>query len=164
MGSRQVIASARAKPATLPAPSPACVGCCAAVYTLGTMPVNKEDFMPGQTKALDDKAADAEALKSFYGTLYKQRPDSEMAARWLLQHGLLETEAEAKALAKKFGTKTAAPKSAPKPAPRKKMVRCARPHACASSIRSRSATRAGGGRQQRRRLQREAEEEGEARA
>ena len=49
----------------------------------------KEDWLPGQTKELSESAADTEALKCFYETLYEQRPDSEMAAKFLLQHGLL---------------------------------------------------------------------------
>jgi len=48
--------------------------------------------MPGQTKELDLKAPDAEALKIFYTTLHSQRPESEMAIKWLLQHGLLERD------------------------------------------------------------------------
>ena len=47
----------------------------------------KEDFFPGQTKELDPNAADTEALITFYQSLYKQRPDSEMAQKWLLQFG-----------------------------------------------------------------------------
>ena len=62
----------------------------------------KEDFKPGQTKELDPNAADTEALTTFYETLYEQRPDSEMAARWLLQHGLLPEDDIAKVL-KKYG-------------------------------------------------------------
>ena len=58
--------------------------------------------MPGQTKALDPNAADTDALTLFYESLHKQRPESEMAQRWLLQHGLLP-EDEAAKLAKLFG-------------------------------------------------------------
>ena len=43
--------------------------------------------MPGQTKELNPVAPDAEALKIFYKTLHEQRPNSEMAQRFLLQHG-----------------------------------------------------------------------------
>jgi hypothetical protein len=66
--------------------------------------MGKEDFLPGQTKELNPNAPDTEALVTFYETLYQQRPDSEMAARFLLQHGLLP-EDEAKKLVKKFGVK-----------------------------------------------------------
>jgi len=75
-----------------------------------TMPDVKFD-MPGQTKELSASAADSEALKSFYSSLHEQRPDSEMASRWLLQHGLLERD-EAEKLAKQF-KKPAPSKSAP---------------------------------------------------
>ena len=80
----------------------------------------KEDFLPGQTKELEPNAPDTEALTLFYTSLYKQRPDSEMAQKWLLQFGLLPGgEAEAKQLLKKFGKVSKA--SAPKSAPRKKV-------------------------------------------
>ena len=46
--------------------------------------------MPGQTKELPPNAADTEALITFYESLYQQRPDSKMAADFLLKHGLLE--------------------------------------------------------------------------
>ena len=59
------------------------------------MAPDKSNWLPGQTKELPEAAADTEALKTFYSTLYEQRPDSEMAARFLMQHGLLE-EDEAK--------------------------------------------------------------------
>uniref|UniRef100_A0A7S0IRY2 Uncharacterized protein n=1 Tax=Calcidiscus leptoporus TaxID=127549 RepID=A0A7S0IRY2_9EUKA len=50
----------------------------------------KKFEMPGQTKELDSNAPDSTALKIFYSTLHTQRPESELASRWLLQHGLLE--------------------------------------------------------------------------
>ena len=87
--------------------------------------------MPGQTKALDEKAADAEALKIFYTTLYQQRPDSEMAPRWLLQHGLLERDVAEKLCktlkketkgASSSGSKHAPPKKKPKPPAPKRTV------------------------------------------
>uniref|UniRef100_A0A7S4BHQ1 Uncharacterized protein n=1 Tax=Chrysotila carterae TaxID=13221 RepID=A0A7S4BHQ1_CHRCT len=59
----------------------------------------KKFEMPGQTKELDMSAADAEALRIFYSTLHTQRPESEMASKWLLQHGLLERD-EAEQLSK----------------------------------------------------------------
>merc|ERR1719231_2051157 len=44
----------------------------------------------------------SEALLIFHETLYAQRPESEMAIKWLLQHGKLP-EDEAKKWAKKLG-------------------------------------------------------------
>ena len=76
----------------------------------------KEDFLPGQTKELDPNGADTEALTIFYTTLYQQKPESELAAKTLLQFGLLPGgEEEAKKLMKKLGKAgvklPAAPKS-----------------------------------------------------
>ena len=45
--------------------------------------------LPGHTKTLSENATDSEALRIFYTSLYEQRPDSEMAQRFLVQHGLL---------------------------------------------------------------------------
>ena len=67
------------------------------------MSANKFD-MPGQTKELDMGPANAaanEASLIFYETLHQQRPDSDMATRWLLQHGKLSYE-EATAAAKRL--------------------------------------------------------------
>jgi len=50
----------------------------------------KKFELPGQTKELNMDAVDSQALKTFYESLYKQIPDSEMAKKFLLQHGLLE--------------------------------------------------------------------------
>ncbi|KAL1530417.1 hypothetical protein AB1Y20_001322 [Prymnesium parvum] len=61
--------------------------------------------LPGQTKALDPNAADTDALTLFYKSLHEQRPESEMASRWLLQHGLLPEE-EAARLVKLYGKGT----------------------------------------------------------
>mmetsp|Transcript_5420 Transcript_5420/g.10659 ORF Transcript_5420/g.10659 Transcript_5420/m.10659 type:complete len:180 (+) Transcript_5420:121-660(+) len=61
--------------------------------------------MPGQTKELDmstANSASSEASLIFYETLHAQRPDSEMAIRWLLQHGKLPLD-EAKLWSKKLG-------------------------------------------------------------
>ena len=41
---------------------------------------------PPRTGA-EPTAPDTEALTTFYTTLYQQRPNSEMAAKFLLQHG-----------------------------------------------------------------------------
>ena len=49
---------------------------------------DKSHYLPGQTKELDENASDGQALKIFYTTLYKEKPQSELAAKWLLQHGL----------------------------------------------------------------------------
>ena len=70
---------------------------------------------------LNPTAPDTEALTTFYTTLYQQRPNSEMAAKFLLQHGLLPGgEDEAKRLVKKFGKAGSSSKSA---APAKRKVR-----------------------------------------
>ena len=50
----------------------------------------KKFELPGQTKDLNMDASDSAALKIFYESLYKQKPESEMAQKFLLQHGLLE--------------------------------------------------------------------------
>lgn len=68
--------------------------------------------LAGQTKALDPNAADTDALTLFYESLHKQRPDSEMASRWLLQYGLLP-EDEAAKLHTQLGGKAAKPASKP---------------------------------------------------
>jgi hypothetical protein len=66
------------------------------------------------SQELPPDGADTEALTTFYTTLLQQRPDSEMAARFCVQYGLLP-EDEAKVLAKKFA-KTSGAKSTSKPA------------------------------------------------
>ena len=76
-------------------------------------------MLPGQTKTLDPKAADTEALITFYSSLREQKPESEMAARFCVQHGLLE-EDEAAELCKKFAiNKKGGSASKPKPKPKK---------------------------------------------
>ena len=62
------------------------------------MDLAKEDFKPGQTKSLSANAADTDGVTLFYQSLYKQRPDSEMAQRWLLQHGLAHGSSALKVL------------------------------------------------------------------
>ena len=62
----------------------------------------KQFDMPGQTKELSESDPSTEALTIFYETLHTQRPKSEMAIKWLLQHGKLP-EDEAKVWAKKLG-------------------------------------------------------------
>ena len=76
-----------------------------------------DDYKPGQTKELNSNAADTEALTTFYETLYRQTPDSKMAAEFLLKHGLLEYD-EADELNKKMGkvaAKSAASSGGSKP-------------------------------------------------
>lgn len=58
---------------------------------------------PGQTKTLPPNATDTEALISFYQSLHEQRPNSEMAQRFLMVHGLFEDDEEAARVAKKLG-------------------------------------------------------------
>ena len=55
--------------------------------------------------------AESESLRIFYTTLYEQRPDSEIAPVWLMQHGLLPEE-EAAALFKKVGAAKAKARTA----------------------------------------------------
>ena len=59
-------------------------------------------MLPGQTKKLDYKAAETEAIVTFYSSLHKQRPDSEMAQRFMVQHGLLPAD-EALAICERLG-------------------------------------------------------------
>ena len=66
---------------------------------------DKSHYLAGQTKELDLKAPDAEALQIFYTSLLEEKPDSEMALKWMLQHGLHDSET-AKKLAAKFGART----------------------------------------------------------
>eukprot|EP00877_Chromochloris_zofingiensis_P000461 jgi/Chrzof1/10415/UNPLg00339.t1 len=49
----------------------------------------KEYDMPGQTR---DTPAENDSLRKFYTTLLEQNPDSEMAKRWCVIHGLLSRE------------------------------------------------------------------------
>lgn len=56
---------------------------------MGKQTASGDDYKPGQTKELNANAADTEALTCFYETLYQQRPDSKMAADFLVKHGLL---------------------------------------------------------------------------
>lgn len=51
--------------------------------------VKKEFDMPGQTR---DTPSEADPLHKFYTSLRQQRPDSEMAKKWCLIHGLLDME------------------------------------------------------------------------
>jgi hypothetical protein len=74
--------------------------------------------LPGQTKELDMSTANMasnEASLIFYETLHAQRPKSDMATRWLLQHGKLPMD-EATREAKRLGVakKTAAVASSSK--------------------------------------------------
>ena len=69
---------------------------------MGKQTADGEDYKPGQTKELNPNAADTEALTTFYTTLYEQKPDSKIAAEFLLRHGLLSHD-EAADLNKKMG-------------------------------------------------------------
>ena len=81
-----------------------------------------EDYKPGQTKELNPNSADTEGLTIFYTSLYQQRPDSKMAAEFLLKHGLLEWD-EAEALHKKLGKAAGAAASSKSSGGAKKKVR-----------------------------------------
>lgn len=81
--------------------------------------VKKAFDKPGQTMEHDETQPDGPAGKIFYETLMQQRPDSAMAAEWLLKRGLLEDK-DAKMWQKKLG------KDKPsKPAPGKRVRRVA---------------------------------------
>jgi len=44
---------------------------------------------PGQKKATPEVT---DSLYKFYSSLYKQNPKSEMAAKWLIEHGCLDDD------------------------------------------------------------------------
>eukprot|EP00353_Schmidingerella_taraikaensis_P019330 CAMPEP_0185603460 /NCGR_PEP_ID=MMETSP0436-20130131/2496_1 /TAXON_ID=626734 ORGANISM="Favella taraikaensis, Strain Fe Narragansett Bay" /NCGR_SAMPLE_ID=MMETSP0436 /ASSEMBLY_ACC=CAM_ASM_000390 /LENGTH=55 /DNA_ID=CAMNT_0028233945 /DNA_START=296 /DNA_END=460 /DNA_ORIENTATION=+ len=48
--------------------------------------------MPGQRYATP---AEGDSLRIFYETLRKQRPESKLAQKWVLEHGLCESNDEA---------------------------------------------------------------------
>lgn len=54
--------------------------------------VKKTFEKPGQTMEHDETTADGPAVKIFYETLLQQRPDSAMAAEWLMKRGLLKDD------------------------------------------------------------------------
>eukprot|EP01083_Nonionella_stella_P245707 853717_1 len=66
----------------------------------------------GQKK---DKPGDMEGIFIYYDTLYKEDPNSEMAEKWLLEHGCFDNKTQ-KILAKKYGKD----KITPKPKSKKK--------------------------------------------
>mmetsp|Transcript_20209 Transcript_20209/g.61523 ORF Transcript_20209/g.61523 Transcript_20209/m.61523 type:complete len:170 (+) Transcript_20209:121-630(+) len=80
--------------------------------------VKKSFEKPGQTMEHDESTPDGPALKIFYETLLQQRPESAMAAEWLLKRGLLEDDL-AKSWLKKLG-KDKKTTGATKPAPKRK--------------------------------------------
>jgi len=45
----------------------------------------EENFMPGQRYATPE---DGDSLRIFYTTLLEQRPESKLALKWILEHGL----------------------------------------------------------------------------
>ncbi|KXZ56094.1 hypothetical protein GPECTOR_2g976 [Gonium pectorale] len=49
----------------------------------------KEYDMPGQTR---EPPPENDSLRKFYTSLLEQRPDSDMAKRWCLTHGLLSRD------------------------------------------------------------------------
>ena len=85
--------------------------------------VKKSFEKPGQTMEHDESTPDGPALKIFYETLLQQRPESAMAAEWLLKRGLLEDDL-AKSWLKKLG-KDKKTTGATKPAPKRKVRGCA---------------------------------------
>lgn len=57
--------------------------------------VKKVYKLPGQKK---DTPPKSDPLYKFYTTLLKQKPDSEMALKWCLEHGALTQKKAEKAL------------------------------------------------------------------
>jgi len=55
--------------------------------------------MPGQRYATPE---DGDSLRIFYETLHQQRPESRLAEKWLLEHGLCSSKDEALKIQKKF--------------------------------------------------------------
>ena len=78
------------------------------------MPPKKTFEKPGQTIDFDETTPDGPALKIFYETLMQQRPDSAMAAEWLLKRGMLEDD-DAQAWLKKLGKSAKTGSGASKP-------------------------------------------------
>jgi hypothetical protein len=89
------------------------------VVLLGQMSKVKKTFeKPGQTMEHDETTPDGPGVKIFYETLLQQRPDSAMAAEWLLKRGLLEDDVAKMWLNQLGKDKKALPAS--KPAPKRK--------------------------------------------
>lgn len=59
--------------------------------------------LPGQTK---ETPVETDPLRMFYSSLLEQRPESEMAEKWCLQHGLID-KARVEEVAKKYARKQA---------------------------------------------------------
>jgi len=56
----------------------------------------------GQKK---DTPSEVAGIYIFYNTLYKEQPDSEMAEKWLMEHGCFDDEKQAE-LFEKYGKKS----------------------------------------------------------
>jgi len=80
--------------------------------------VKKAYDKPGQTMEHDEATPDGPAVKIFYETLWQQRPDSAMAAEWMLKRGLLEDDV-AKVWAKTLGKDKKSSGASKPPAKRK---------------------------------------------
>lgn len=67
-------------------------------------PVKKTRVMKSFTKTGQKKETPEEldGLRLFYESLHREKPDSEMAARWCIQHGIFEDDVHNK-LVKKWG-------------------------------------------------------------
>eukprot|EP00245_Coleochaete_scutata_P004819 TRINITY_DN17857_c0_g1_i1.p1 TRINITY_DN17857_c0_g1~~TRINITY_DN17857_c0_g1_i1.p1 ORF type:complete len:266 (+),score=85.57 TRINITY_DN17857_c0_g1_i1:98-895(+) len=61
--------------------------------------------LPGQTKEVPEER---DPMRIFYESLHTQRPDSDMALFWLMEHGLLPEEEARKALERKQKMRTGA--------------------------------------------------------
>jgi len=55
--------------------------------------------MPGQRYPTPEEG---DSLRIFYESLYRQRPESRLAEKWLLEHGLYESYDKAKAILTKL--------------------------------------------------------------
>ena len=53
---------------------------------------DKSSYMPGQKHATPE---DGDSLRIFYETLRQQRPESKLAEKWILEHGLCESREKA---------------------------------------------------------------------
>ena len=72
--------------------------------TVGVKRERKTYEMPGQTRDTPDET---DPVRKFYESLSKQKPDSAMAKKWLLQHGMLPKDAAEKLHAKLKGVSAA---------------------------------------------------------
>ena len=53
-------------------------------------PDNRKDYMTGQKYQTPEEG---DSLRIFYESLLRQRPESKLAEKWILEHGLCTSEA-----------------------------------------------------------------------